>query len=209
LKFGRSFGDGVRLEGGFNCNAWDISTYEIGVGHDLLHFNDVANSIIHDVNCKLRTSNAIRLRSCNNIEIYNVFADGFTNASWSPGIQAESIRTGDVSTKISIHDCTLYGTFGAGILLAGTVKGNKDVSIYNNMFIECGRMPANVNPPKPYVGGITTDGFDNVRIINNTFYQCCGNAISNAFYTTDCKFSGLTATITGNILYGTQKSLKP
>jgi hypothetical protein len=206
LKFGRSYGDGIRLEGASNCLIHDISTFETGIGHDLIHGNELYNSKIYNINCNMRSDNAIRLRSSYNDEIYNVVCNGFTDAAWSPGIQVESIKPNKTTSKIMIHDCEFRGTFGPGIWLIGNTTGNTDISVYNCLFDSCGRMPANVN--LPYQAGIVFEGINKVRIFKNTLVNCFGNAIANSNYTKDVTSSikGLTATIFNNIFYATNKS---
>jgi len=205
MTLGYNQGDELRIEGGSNINAWNIKS-EKG-GHDVIFYECVNDSEIYNCDIKLRSNSGIRVRACNNIKIHDNKTDGSTNEAWSPGIQVDGDNVGHPTTSISIYNNKILNTYAPGIWILGDDSTNKDISIYNNLFLKCGRMPANNKISG--VGGIVADGFENIRILGNTFDQCYGFAIGFANYQGQSASKGMKATVQNNIITNTQKSFYP
>jgi hypothetical protein len=202
ITFNNNLGDGCRIEGGQNINFWGI-TGKRG-GHDVIHLNQVTGFEVSNCEVWTEVNNFIRTRSSSKGSVHDCIGHG-TKQAYSPWGQFESIIKDRSSSGISIHNNYIEDSLGPGIWLAGNVPGNKDISIYNNIFYKCGLMPSETKISG--VGGVIMEGFDNVRILNNTFVDCLGHSVGNANYQIKNGPSGMSATVQGNIFYGTDKSL--
>ncbi|HZK71441.1 MAG TPA: right-handed parallel beta-helix repeat-containing protein [Clostridia bacterium] len=197
LSGGYNEGDFFRL---VSCSNLEISsnTGEEG-GHDWLHMNKCYNIKIHDNQIRMRSNNVMRIRWSNGIEFYNNECIGTTDA-YAPGIQCENIDTGAISFNIQIHNNTFKNIFGPAIWLVAGDKSKtaKDVTIENNLFVNCGLMPE--SNAISGVGGAVIDGYTNVKIQKNTFDRCSGYSIMFGPYLRGSTFTKLTATVNQNII---------
>jgi hypothetical protein len=203
MDLGYNSGDEIRIEGGSNIRIKNIkSAYG---GHDVVHLNSVTNCEVSDCEVSMSSNNFVRTRSSSTVSIHDNVCHG-TQIAYAPGIQVESITANRFSTGIQIYGNYIHDTFGPGIWLAGTIANNRDVSIYNNLIVSCGRMPA-ANKISG-VGGIIAEGFSNVRVLNNTIDSCYGYGMAFTNYQLTGP-TGMTAYLKGNIITNTQKAFYP
>lgn len=203
LTFQNSQGDGIRIEGATDLTFTGIKSRK--GGHDVIHLNNVHGAEISGCEVWMRTNNFVRTRSAWDIKIHNNVVHG-TSEAYAPGIQIESISANHYSARIAIYENFIENTLGPGIWIVGSVPGNKDVSIWNNLLLRCGQMPAANKIPG--AGGIIADGFDNVRIRFNTIDCSYGYGVGFAKYQNASTLS-CTSKIEGNIISNTDKSFYP
>lgn len=203
IDYKNSLGDLLRVEGGTNIKAHDITASR--GGHDVICLAGTAGGEVYNLTTEMSVNAAVRTRSSKNIKIHDCKLNGDTGTAYSPGIEIQSTAKNWISENIEIYNNEIRGTYGPGIQVAGTVPGNGLVSIHNNLFDVCGNMPA-VNKI-PGVGAIVFDGFP-VKIQNNTVVNSLGYGIMAGAYNVSSSYS-FAGNISRNIVTGTLKSNYP
>lgn len=203
INYKNSLGDLLRVEGGQNISAHDITASR--GGHDVICLAGTDGGGVYNLTADMSVNAAVRTRSSKNIKIHDCKLNGNTGVAYSPGIEIQSTAKNWISENIEIYNNEIRGTYGPGIQVAGTVPGNGLVSIHNNLFDVCGNMPA-VNKI-PGVGAIVFDGFP-VKIQNNTVVNSMGYGIMAGAYNVSSSYS-FAGNISRNIVTGTRKSNYP
>src|SRR5665647_155700 len=203
LEFNNNLGDGIRVEGGTNIIVHDIKGKR--GGHDIINLSSVLGGEVYNLDVDMAVNAAVRTRSSRNIKIHDCKINGNTGLAYSPGIQIQSTEANKRSSGIEIYNNYIYGTYGPGIQIAGSVQNNGLVTVRNNLIVSCGRMPASNKIGG--VGGIVFDGFD-VDIQNNTICGSLGYGIKAGPYDVVSTYKNK-ATIKNNIITHTKKSLAP
>ena len=203
----RNEGDGWRINGGTNLTFSDCSGYD--GGHDFIHAYKCSQVKVINCSVELRANSAVRVRSSSNFMIDGCKFQDITNNAWSPAIQIENIESGKNCKSVEIKNCFILSTYGPGIWgIASTPVGTSaDVNIHDNIFKQCGMMPA-ANKISG-VGGIVLDGFTDVLIENNVLDECYGYGIGFSHYQGSGNVKGCKATIRKNIIVNTKKALYP
>ena len=199
-------GDGFRIENGTNLD-FAYNRGSMG-GHDFYHLFKCSNVQFYNNLVDMRANNAIRVRSSNNIYIYDNVING-TTLAYAPAIQLENIVASCTSSNIYIFNNLIKGTLGPAIWMTGQgikdTNAAKNVLISNNLILNCGKMPAATK--KSGVGGIVLDGWDNVRIEYNTIDGCFGYGIMIGEYIGTSSGTGYKAVIRRNIITNTKPAL--
>jgi len=203
INYKNSLGDLLRVEGGQNISAHDITASR--GGHDVICYAGTDGGEVYNLSVEMSVNAAVRTRSSKNIKIHDCKIEGNTGTAYSPGFEIQSTATNWISENIEIYNNEIRGTWGPGIQIAGTVPGNGLVSVHNNLFDGCGRMPA-VNKIQG-VGAIIFDGFP-VQIRNNTVVNSMGYGLMAGAYNVSSPYS-FSGEISRNIVTGTRKSNYP
>ncbi len=175
LDMGYSYGDQIRINGGSNLTFKNI-TCNLG-GHDVLHLSSVKDSEVSGLKAfNLRSNNAVRTRSCTNIDVHDCKVSYGSGYDTGPAFQSESITSGRSSSKIRYHDNVITGLKGAGFYIVADQPAD-DIQIYNNLIVKCGQMEAAIK--RPNVGGATIKGWENAKFYKNTVVDCRGYGVSD------------------------------
>lgn len=165
--FNDNLGDGLRGSGLKNVEV-SYCTGEKG-GHDTLFFLRSSYVSVHNNNIKARVNSACRLLSTSHVRIYsNVFSwedendSGPTNQNQNDKGEMKDI---EICGNIFKHSC------GPGIWLVDKTKGNSEIWIHHNLFLDCGDNRIS------WVGGILSSGYNNILIENNVFDGCYRGAV--------------------------------
>lgn len=161
--------DPVEMNSNLELYNWTV----INCGHCALMLEYAKNSQIHDCRIKTRSNGAVRTQNgCAGIDIKNIIVQG-SSIDYNPGMQLSG-------SNITVTNCLILDTYGPGIEVQG--NDDKDISIKNNTFINCGIFPKEGKILG--VGGVITNGAD-VLIEDNIFVGCKGYAIGAAVYEGD------------------------
>lgn len=201
IDYKNSLGDLLRVEGGTNISAHDITASR--GGHDVIMYV-AQDSEVYNLKADMAVNAAVRTRSAKNIKIHDCVLNGGTGEAYSPAIQIQATAENWISENIEIYNNEIYGTYGPGVQVVGNVQGTGLVHIHNNFFNGCGAMPASVN--RPVTGSIVFDGFP-VKIENNTIVNSLGFGIVAGDYDVGSVYT-FEAGISKNIVVGTRKSYK-
>ncbi|MDD3957136.1 MAG: hypothetical protein PHG77_12270 [Proteiniphilum sp.] len=201
IDYKNSLGDLLRVEGGTNISAHDITASR--GGHDVIMYV-AQDSEVYNLKADMAVNAAVRTRSAKNIKIHDCVLNGGTGEAYSPAIQIQATAKNWISENIEIYNNEIYSTYGPGVQVAGNVTDTGLVHIHHNFFNGCGAMPGSVN--RPVTGAITFDGFP-VKIENNTIVNSLGFGIVAGDYDVGSKYS-FEAEIAKNIVFGTRKAYK-
>lgn len=201
IDYKNSLGDLLRVEGGTNISAHDITASR--GGHDVIMYV-AQDSEVYNLKVDMAVNAAVRTRSAKNIKIHDCVLNGGTGEAYSPAIQIQATAKNWISENIEIYNNEIYSTYGPGVQVAGNVTDTGLVHIHHNFFNGCGAMPGSVN--RPVTGAITFDGFP-VKIENNTIVNSLGFGIVAGDYDVGSKYS-FEAEIAKNIVFGTRKAYK-
>jgi hypothetical protein len=201
IDYKNSLGDLIRVEGGSNIVAHDITASR--GGHDVICFV-VNQGEIYNIKADLEVNAGIRTRSSKNIKIHDCELDGSSGRAYAPGIIIQSTAANWTSSDIGVYENYIHDTYGPGIQVTGTVKNSGLVSIHNNLFYNCGNMPSSAN--RPTTGAIIYNGFP-VKIQNNTIVNCSGYGVAAGNYDVSSIYS-YESSISRNIITGTKRALK-
>lgn len=201
IDYKNSLGDLLRVEGGTNISAHDITASR--GGHDVIMYV-AQDSEVYNLKVDMAVNAAVRTRSAKNIKIHDCVLNGGTGEAYSPAIQIQATAKNWISENIEIYNNEIYGTYGPGVQVVGNVPGTGLVHIHHNFFKGCGAMPASVN--RPVTGAVVFDGFP-VKIENNTIVNSLGFGIVAGDYDVGSKYS-FEAEIAKNIVFGTRKAYK-
>ena len=203
LEFNNSLGDGIRPEGGTNIKVHDIKGKR--TGHDTINYSAVKGGEVYNVDLMLGVGSGVRMRSCQNVKIHNCKLDNSAGLTYGPGIQIQSTAKNWISSGIEIYDNYVHDTYGPAVQVAGKVPNNGLVSIHNNIFENCGKMPKST--VRPINGGVTFEGIP-VEIYNNTIVGSYGFGLVAGAYDVGSTYS-FSAKLYRNIITGTRKCLTP
>lgn len=203
LAFNNSLGDGLRPEGATNIRTHDITGHR--TGHDTVNYSAVNGGEVYNADLMLGVGSGVRMRSCKNIKIHDCKLDNTAGLTYGPGIQIQSTAVNWVGSDIEIYNNYVHETYGPAVQVAGSVANNGLVSIHNNLFLNCGQMPASTD--RPINGGVAFDGFP-VEIYNNTIVNCFGFGLVAGAYDVGSNYS-FSAKLYRNIITGTRKCYSP
>ena len=201
IDYKNSLGDLLRVEGGTNISAHDITASR--GGHDVIMYV-AQDSEVYNLKVDMAVNAAVRTRSAKNIKIHDCVLNGGTGEAYSPAIQIQATAKNWISENIEIYNNEIYSTYGPGVQVAGNVTDTGLVHIHHNFFNGCGAMPGSVN--RPVTGAVVFDGFP-VKIENNTIVNSLGFGIVAGDYDVGSKYS-FEAEIAKNIVFGTRKAYK-
>lgn len=201
-------GDGFRLEVGSGIDIYNCKADKYG--HDFVHLSQIVGTVdnpsnIHDNYVRMRTNNVLRTRACHHVNFYNNSCLG-TDLDYGSAVQVENKTK--TTSYINVYGNLIRDTLGSGIWITGMeskdTNAAKKVTIKNNLFINCGIIPAANKIPNG--GGISCDGFTDVLIENNTFDACMGYGIVFAPWLGSSAGKGYKATVRKNIFTNTVHS---
>lgn len=194
-----NLGDFGRFEGITNLKVWNIKGRR--GGHDVICAAAAKNVEIWDLDIDTAVNAAVRFRSVEEGKIHDCNLRG-TKENTGPLIQIQTTAVNWNCRDIEIYDNQLKDSLGPAMWIIGTT-GQNDVTVRNNLFVNCGLEPTSVETDD--VGGICIDGF-NSTIKYNTFDQCKGFGIVFSGWRSSSKLTGLKSTISRNIITNTKKS---
>lgn len=186
LHLGYSFGDGIRVNGGYNLTFTNI-TSDFG-GHDDIHLSSVKKAeVSHITDHNPRANNVLRTRNCTDINVHD--CDVQYGAGYDTGapFQSECITPNRSSAHIFYHNNSIKGMKGAAFYIVASQPAD-DIQIYNNLIVECGQLEKAIN--RPGVGGATILGWTNAKFYNNTVVNCRGYGVADTTFAYASKKTG-------------------